>query len=57
MMSDRAVPRPTPIAADRPLSPELMVQLRARVETRFYDRPEVIDELARAIALRGGGSG
>lgn len=57
MMSDRAIPRPTPIAADRPMSPELVVKLRVRVETRYYDRPEVIDALARSIALRGGGSG
>lgn len=51
-MSDRAISRPIPVAADRPMSDELILQLRARVQTRYYDRPEVIDAVARSIASR-----
>jgi hypothetical protein len=57
IMSDRGIPRPTPIAADRPVSDELIVQLRVRVQTRYYDRPEVIDAVARCIAIRAGAWG
>ena len=52
MMSDRGIPRPIHGAADRPMSDELILQLRVRVQTRYYDRPEVIDAVARSIASR-----
>jgi hypothetical protein len=51
-MRDRGIPRPIHVAADRPMSDELILQLRARVQTRYYDRPEVIDAIARSIASR-----
>lgn len=56
-MSDRGVPRLTPVAAGQTMSNELIVQLRARVQTRFYERPEVIDAIARTIAIRAGAWG
>ncbi len=31
------------------LSEELIASLRQRVDSRYYDRPEVIDVIARAI--------
>ena len=34
------------------MTDELIVQLRDRVRTRYYDRPEVIDAVARSIASR-----
>ena len=52
MMSDRGIPRPNPTAADRPMSDELIVQLRIRVKAGYYDRPDVIDVVARSIAAR-----
>lgn len=52
MMSDRGIPRPIHLAADQPMTDELIVQLRDRVRTRYYDRPEVIDAVARSIASR-----
>jgi DNA-directed RNA polymerase subunit L len=52
MMSDRGIPRPIHLAADHPMSDELIVQLRVRVQARYYDRPEVIDAVARTIASR-----
>ena len=52
MMRDRGIPRPIHGAADRPMSDELILQLRVRVQTRYYDRPEVIDAVARSIASR-----
>lgn len=55
-MSDRVIPRPIPVA-DRPMSDELILRLRDRVQTRYYDRPEVIDAVARALAAREGAWG
>jgi hypothetical protein len=52
MMSDRGFPRPIPTAADRPMSDELIVQLRVRVKAGYYDRPDVIDVVAHSIAAR-----
>jgi hypothetical protein len=31
------------------MSPELIALLRHRVATRYYDQPQVIDRIARAI--------
>jgi nitroreductase len=31
------------------MSKELLLLLRERVATRYYDRPEVVDELARIL--------
>ena len=52
MMSDRGIPRLNPTAEDRPMSAELIVQLRVRVKAGYYDRPDVIDVVARSIAAR-----
>jgi hypothetical protein len=35
---------------EAPMSAELLALLRHRVATRFYDQPQVIDHIARAIA-------
>lgn len=34
------------------MTEELVAQLRDRVATRYYERPEVIDAMARAILSR-----
>ena len=34
------------------MSDELIVQLRIRVKAGYYDRPDVIDVVARSIAAR-----
>jgi hypothetical protein len=34
------------------MSDELIIQLRVRVRTRYYDQPEVIDAVARSMAIR-----
>jgi hypothetical protein len=52
MMSDRGIPRLNPTAEDRPMSDELIVQLRVRVKAGYYDRPDVIDLVARSIVAR-----
>jgi hypothetical protein len=39
-------------SVDEPISEELLALLRHRVMTRFYDRPHVIDAVARAM-VRG----
>lgn len=57
MMNDRGVPRPIPVVADRPMSHELIVELRVRVQTRYYDHPEVIEAIARSIATRAAAPG
>ena len=36
------------------LSEDLIAALRARIDSRFYDRPEVIEVLARAILCSRG---
>lgn len=36
------------------LSEELLESLRQKVESRFYDRPEVIEVIARAILCSRG---
>lgn len=46
------MPRPNPTAADRPMSDEFVVLLRVRVQAGFYDRPDVVDAVARSIAAR-----
>jgi hypothetical protein len=53
MMRDRPIPRPIPIAADRPLSDELIGVLRLRVQAGFYDREDVVEAVARTMASRG----
>jgi len=35
------------------LSPERFLELRRMIEAREYDRPEMIDEVARRILERG----
>ena len=35
------------------MSDDLLALLRYRIATRFYDQPQVVDRIARAI-LRGG---
>jgi hypothetical protein len=40
--------------ADARLSERMLLVLRDRVASRYYDRPEVIDALARAISSRAG---
>ena len=57
MTSDRRVFRVIPLADSRPMSDELIIQLRARVESRYYDRPEVVEAVARSIAIRTGALG
>lgn len=57
MMSDRGLPRPTRLTADRPMSGELIDLLRIRVQTRYYDRAEIVDAVARTIAMRADVSG
>lgn len=52
MTSDRPVPRVTPLADGQAMTDELIVQVRARVQSRYYDRPEVVDAIARSIAAR-----
>jgi hypothetical protein len=37
------------------MSDELLALLRQRVQTRYYDRPDVIAAVAQAIASRGSG--
>lgn len=54
MTSDRPIFRVIPLADGQPMSDELIVQLRARVESRYYDRPEVVEAVARTIAIRLG---
>lgn len=57
MTSDRPIARVLPLADGGPMTAELVVLLRARVETRFYDRPEVVEAVARSIAVRAGPMG
>ena len=59
MTSDRALPlRPAYQSADdRPLTDELIVELRERVESRYYDRPDVLEAIARRIATRADAPG
>ncbi|MGH7636128.1 MAG: hypothetical protein ACREOK_00630 [Gemmatimonadaceae bacterium] len=52
MTSDRPISRVIPLADGQPMTDELIVQLRARVQSRYYDRPEVVEAVARAIAIR-----
>lgn len=52
MTTDRPVLRVIRLADGQPMSDELIVQLRARVESRYYDRPEVVEAVARSIAIR-----
>lgn len=40
-----------------PMTDELVAFLRHRVATRFYDQPQVIDVVARAILREVKGSG
>jgi hypothetical protein len=35
------------------LSPERISEIQRRIENRFYDAPEVIDQVARRILARG----
>jgi hypothetical protein len=39
------------------MSGELIDLLRIRVETRYYDRAEIVDAVARTIAVRADASG
>lgn len=57
MTSDRPVFRVIPLADGRRMSDELVIQLRARIESRYYDRPEVVEAVARSIAIRAGAVG
>ena len=57
MTSDRPIFRVIPLADGQPLSDELIAQLRARIESRYYDRPEVMEAVARSIAIRAGATG
>jgi hypothetical protein len=57
MTSDRPVFRVIPLADGQRMSDELVIQLRARVESRYYDRPEVVEAVARSIAIRAGAIG
>lgn len=52
MMTDRGMPRPIAPAADRPMTDELIVQLRVRVQTGYYHRADVIEAVARSVAIR-----
>lgn len=57
MTSDRPLDRATPLADGRPMTDELVVVYRVRVQTRYYDLPEVVDTLARCLAVRAGSLG
>jgi hypothetical protein len=45
---------PRPGATGFRLSEELIATLRQRVDSRFYDRPDVIEIIARAILCSRG---
>lgn len=57
MTSDRPLFRVFPLADGRAMSDELILQLRARVESRYYDRPEVVEAVARSMAIRASAMG
>jgi hypothetical protein len=48
-----AVDREDATPGERTLSPERLRELRRMIEAREYDRPEMIDEVARRILVRG----
>ena len=57
MTSDRPLLRVMSLADGRAMSDELILQLRARVESRYYDRPEVVEAVARSMAIRATATG
>lgn len=53
-MSPALQTMPRPGATGFRLSEELIAALRQRIDSRFYDRPEVIEVIARAILCSRG---
>jgi hypothetical protein len=51
---------PAPVVSRKPaattfrLSDEILAALRQRIDSRYYDRPEVIEVIARAILYSHG---
>ena len=49
----KALPTPGPVRKGQsPMTEELVAQLRDRIATRYYEQPQVIDAMARAILSR-----
>lgn len=46
----RSLPETTPSGT---LPPDRLIDVRRRVQARFYDRPEIAEEVARRIIERG----